>query len=44
MVQKYEEMGLPLDTIWTDIDYLKDMEVFSYDTDRFPIDRMNKLL
>ena len=44
MVQQYEEHDLPLDTIWSDIDYLKDMEVFSYNFDKFPLDRMNKLL
>ena len=44
MVSNYEKHGLPLDTIWSDIDYLKDMYVFSYDFDKFPLERMQKLI
>jgi alpha-glucosidase/lysosomal alpha-glucosidase len=44
VVQGYEQNGLPLDTIWTDIDYMVDYEDFTIDENRFPLDRLNAIL
>jgi len=40
VLDSYRKNNLPLDTIVSDIDYLKDYEAFSIDESRFPIDRM----
>lgn len=44
VVSGYERNGLPLDTIWTDIDYMIDYEDFTIDETKFPLDRLNKIL
>jgi alpha-glucosidase (family GH31 glycosyl hydrolase) len=44
VIQGYEKHDLPLDTIWTDIDYMVKYEDFTIDEERFPLDRMNKIL
>jgi alpha-glucosidase (family GH31 glycosyl hydrolase) len=44
VISNYEKNGLPLDTIWSDIDYMVDYEDFTIDENRFPLDRMNKIL
>ena len=43
VLSNYEKNGIPLDTIWTDIDYMKGFESFTIDEDRFPLDRMKKI-
>ena len=35
VVGNYSEYGFPLDTIWSDIDYMKDYRDFTYDEKRF---------
>lgn len=44
VLQKYQENDLPLDTIWSDIDYMYWFEDFTIDEQRFPLDRMKKIL
>lgn len=42
-MSQYEELGLPLDTIWSDIDYMQDFQDFTVDTNSFPLDEMRKI-
>jgi alpha-glucosidase len=44
VLQKYQENDLPLDTIWSDIDYMYWFEDFTIDEQRFPLDRMKQIL
>lgn len=44
VVVNYEKNGLPLDTIWTDIDYMIDYEDFTINEQKFPLDRLNAIL
>ena len=44
MIKGYETNGIPLDTVWSDIDYMVNYEDFTIDEKRFPIDRMNKIM
>ena len=44
VISKYQENSIPLDTIWSDIDYMKDNETFTIDENKFPLDRMAKIL
>ena len=39
----YADNNIPLDAIWTDIDYMVDFEDFTIDEKRFPLDRLAKL-
>ena len=43
MLKGYESNNLPLDTIWSDIDYMIDYEDFTIDENRFPLDRMKAI-
>lgn len=44
MIKGYESNDLPLDTIWSDIDYMIDYEDFTIDETKFPLDGMKKIL
>lgn len=44
VIKNYEANDLPLDTIWSDIDYMIDYEDFSIDETRFPLDQMRQIL
>lgn len=35
---------MPLDTLWSDLDYMVNSEVFTIDETRFPLNRMKKIL
>ncbi|KAI5782030.1 alpha-glucosidase [Peziza echinospora] len=44
VVGNYSAAGIPLETMWTDIDYMYNRWVFTLDPERFPIDRMRQLV
>lgn len=44
IVEQYERHSLPLDTIWTDLDYMDHKEIFTVDEVKFPLGRFARLL
>ncbi|KAI1641298.1 family 31 glycosyl hydrolase [Biscogniauxia mediterranea] len=44
VVYNYSQAGIPLETMWTDIDYMYRRRVFSLDPERFPLSMMRELV
>ncbi|KAI1778152.1 glycoside hydrolase family 31 protein [Hypoxylon cercidicola] len=44
VVYNYSQASIPLETMWTDIDYMYRRRVFSLDPDRFPLHKMRELV
>ncbi len=44
VVYNYSQAGIPLETMWTDIDYMDRRRVFTLDPERFPIEKMRALV
>lgn len=44
VVDKYRAAEIPLDTIWSDIDYMEAYRVFTLDPINFPRDKMQPFL
>lgn len=44
VVANYSAAGIPLETMWTDIDYMDMRQVFSLDPERFPLEKMRELV
>ncbi|KAI0134255.1 family 31 glycosyl hydrolase [Xylariales sp. AK1849] len=44
VVYNYSQASIPLETMWTDIDYMYRRRVFSLDPDRFPLSKMRELV
>lgn len=42
VVYNYSMAGIPLETIWTDIDYMYGRYIMTTDPDRFPVDRVRE--
>lgn len=44
VISNYSAAGIPLETMWTDIDYMYERRVFTLDPEYFPIDRMREIV
>ncbi|KHN93800.1 alpha-glucosidase [Metarhizium album ARSEF 1941] len=44
VVHNYSKAGIPLETMWTDIDYMDGRTVFTVDPQRFPLSKMRQLV
>lgn len=40
VISRFESLDIPLDTVWSDLDYMIDSEVFTIDEKRFPLAEM----
>ncbi|KAF7298389.1 putative alpha/beta-glucosidase agdC [Mycena kentingensis (nom. inval.)] len=44
VITNYSAAGIPLETMWTDIDYMDRRRIFTVDPDYFPMDRMREIV
>ncbi|KAI0648521.1 alpha-glucosidase [Trametes meyenii] len=44
VISSYSSAGIPLETMWTDIDYMFKRRIFTVDPDYFPLDRMREIV
>ena len=44
VVKNYVDNKIPMDVIWSDIDYMIDKEIFTVDTNRYPPEKMKEML
>ncbi|KAF8545189.1 hypothetical protein BDD12DRAFT_812334 [Trichophaea hybrida] len=44
VIANYSAAGIPLETMWTDIDYMYSRWIFTLDPDRFPLEKMQKIV
>ena len=43
VIKGYKDHGIPLDTIWSDIDYMINFEDFTIDESRFNLEKLNAI-
>ncbi|KAH7363309.1 alpha-glucosidase, partial [Plectosphaerella cucumerina] len=44
VVYNYSQAGIPLETMWTDIDYMDGRATFTLDKERYPLEKMQQLV
>ncbi|KAG8686180.1 hypothetical protein FRC09_014300, partial [Ceratobasidium sp. 395] len=44
VITNYSAAGIPLETMWTDIDYMHELKVFSNDPEYFPTSKMREIV
>ena len=44
IIKSFEEYSLPLDTMWSDLDYMKNKAIFTNDEINYPPHKLTKLL
>ncbi len=44
VITNYSAAEIPLETMWTDIDYMDGRKIFTVDPNYFPIDRMRQIV
>jgi alpha-glucosidase len=44
VIYNYSTAGIPLETMWTDIDYMYNRLIMTTDPDRFPVERMQEIV
>ncbi|KAJ4475469.1 glycoside hydrolase family 31 protein [Lentinula aciculospora] len=44
VITNYSEAKIPLETMWTDIDYMQGRRIFTVDPTYFPLDRMREIV
>lgn len=44
VVYNYSQAGIPLETMWTDIDYMDRRLIFTTDPERYPVDKLRALV
>ena len=44
VIANYSDAGIPLETMWTDIDYMYNRLIMTTDPDRFPVPRMREIV
>lgn len=44
VITNYSAANIPLETMWTDIDYMDRRRIFTLDPDYFPLDRMREIV
>ncbi|EIM82359.1 alpha-glucosidase [Stereum hirsutum FP-91666 SS1] len=44
VITNYSAAGIPLETMWTDIDYMYKRRIFTNDPDYFPTDKMREII